>query len=152
MALAAPSALVATANGSEQVDLTWTNNDSYSKVQIARKEAGGNWGIIAQIGGTNESYSYTGLKHGVQYYYKVRGKSGVAPDEEYSSYSNEDDATTVLPAPTGLKATLTELAADLIYIKVEWTNNSDQYENIVIEPVETPVILIANFDLFSLNS
>jgi hypothetical protein len=87
----APSSLTTTVVGSNQVNLTWTDNTSDEDgFKIERKDGStGTFAQIATVGSNLTSFSNTGLTDGVTYFYRVRafntgGNSG---------YSNESSAT-----------------------------------------------------------
>src|SRR5689334_2534081 len=92
---AAPSSLVATDN-TPNIDLTWSNNDTYTGVIIYRKTTG-DFEPIASIAGDQVSYTDNTVSIDIEYTYKVRAVAGGFP----TPYSNEDSAT--VPAVT-LKA------------------------------------------------
>ena len=116
MALNPPADLTATAINSSRIDLAWTNGDDYGLVTISRKPAGGTYAVIDAVDGLIEAYQDNSCQDGTDYYYKVRGFK--APD--YSDFSNEDDATTPLPNPTGCDGSAISDTA----ITIEWNDNS----------------------------
>ncbi len=88
---AAPSSLVATAVGTHEIDLTWTNNSSAAGgVVIERKEgSNGTYGIVTTVGPAVNSYqdnpSSPALSPKTLYVYRVRAVAGPLD----SPYSNE---------------------------------------------------------------
>jgi len=115
----APTVLSATVVSGTQINLTWTDNSSNEDgFRIERKTgAGGTWAEIATLGANTTTYSNTGISELTNYYYRVCAyHTGVN-----SPYSNEDDATTPLGAPTNLDAS-TFSASDIDLI---WTDNSN---------------------------
>ena len=88
--LAAPLNLVATANGSSQIDLTWTNN-SGTAIEVWRSlTSGSGFELIHTTAVDATAYSDTGRDPETTYYYQVRANNGMMT----SAYSNEDSATT----------------------------------------------------------
>jgi len=87
----APSGLSATASGSSQVALSWTDNsNNESNFRIDRQVGSGSWVHLAQVGSNVTSYSDTGLTAGTSYSYRVYGRNGTGD----SGYSNTASATT----------------------------------------------------------
>lgn len=120
--LEAPSGLSATVSNQDDIDLAWTNNDTYDNIEVYRAlstgSTVGDYTLIATISGSSTSYSDTGLDDGEKYFYRVRGTTS---DGETSDLSNEDSAITVLPAPSGLATSnITPTSFDL-----SWTVNAD---------------------------
>jgi M6 family metalloprotease-like protein len=127
--LNAPSGLNATANGSAQIDLAWTDNSpDEDGFNIERSGDGVNWAALADVGADVSAYSDTGLNDGTTYYYRVRAFN----INVNSSWSNTASATTdeVPPAsPTNLVANATgENQIDL-----GWTDASDNEDGFRIE-------------------
>jgi YVTN family beta-propeller protein len=125
--LPAPSGLTVTAVSSSQVDLSWTDNSlEESGFQIELKT--GSEGTYAKIGTVATdvtTYSNTSLTLSNTYYYRV-----MAYDSAHKSeYSNEVNATTSLPAPSGLTAS----AASSKRIDLSWTDNSSDETEFTIE-------------------
>lgn len=88
----APSNLVATANGANQIDLTWTDNstdeDSFSIERSLDGSTG--WTEVLTPVADATADSDTGLTAATQYFYRMRAVRGI----DFSAYSNTDDATT----------------------------------------------------------
>ena len=87
MAPTAPSNLVATANGTDQIDLTWTNQDNYIGIDIFYDKGSG-WTHLLEIDGSLEAYSHEEVISNTTYNYKISGFD----IEEESGYSNTDSA------------------------------------------------------------
>ncbi len=125
---AAPSALVATAVSSSQIDLRWTDNSSdETGFKVERAEAAnGPWGQVATTAANATSYSNLYLTASKTYYYRVRaaGASG------NSGYSNMASAVTNVPnAPSVLSAT----AAAWNQINLGWRDNSSNETGFEVE-------------------
>jgi len=116
VALSPPTDLTATTVSSTRIDLAWVNGDDYSTVVISRKVSGGSYAVLTGVDGLLEAYQDNSCQDGTDYYYKIRGFK--APD--YSDYSNEDDAITPLPAPSGCDGS----ADSDTSITIEWNDNS----------------------------
>jgi uncharacterized delta-60 repeat protein len=104
----APSDLIATANGQEQIDLAWTDNSSdETAFHVERSPAGqDDWQTIATLGADTEGYSDTTVLCGTGYDYRVRAYRSY--DDQFSDYSNVASATTdacALTAPVLRKPT-----------------------------------------------
>ena len=125
--LPAPSGLTVTAVSSSQVDLSWTDNSLEEPgFQIERKTgSGGTYAEIATVAPNVTTYSNTGLTLSNTYYYRVMAYDSV----RNSDYSNEVNATTSLPAPSGLTAS----AASRKQIDLSWTDNSSDEAGFTID-------------------
>ncbi|MDB6121456.1 MAG: D-alanyl-D-alanine carboxypeptidase precursor [Pedosphaera sp.] len=88
----APSGLTATAAGSSQINLAWTDNSGIeNNFVVARSTtAGGPYTDIAILAANTTSYSDTGLSAGTTYYYVVRATNGGGS----SANSNQASAIT----------------------------------------------------------
>ncbi|MDD5436196.1 MAG: FG-GAP-like repeat-containing protein, partial [Candidatus Omnitrophica bacterium] len=126
--LPGPSVLAATAVSSTQINLSWTDNSiDEKKFCIERKtDANGAYAEIHRSAANKTSYSDKTVVLGKTYYYRVRAinKKGV-----YSEYSNEANATTLLPAPSGLTATTVSKSSINLY----WKDNAGDAKNFLIE-------------------
>ena len=124
--LAAPTGLTATANGTSQIDLAWTDNaDAEDNYEVDRSPDGAAWALIATIAAGSTSYNSTGLTEGTRYYYRVRAV-GAIKDGAYSSSAN---AYTQLAAPSGLSATASGSTA----IDLAWTDNSASEDSMSVD-------------------
>jgi hypothetical protein len=87
-----PINLVATAAGSNQIDLTWTDQTATETgYSIERKTgAAGTFAEVATVGANVTAFSNNGLDPNTQYFYRVRAFSA----NNTSPYTNEADATT----------------------------------------------------------
>jgi len=97
MAVAAPVITSALAVSKSRIDLAWTNGQLYEAIYIERKVSGGAYAQIDIIIGNLTGYQDNTVQDGTAYVYRIRGEYR----SEYSSYSNEANATTPLPTPTG---------------------------------------------------
>jgi hypothetical protein len=88
---AAPSGLGASAVGSSQVDLSWSDNASNETgFEVERSTNGSSFSLAATVGSNVESWSDTGRSANTTYSYRVRAINGGGE----SSYSNTASATT----------------------------------------------------------
>jgi hypothetical protein len=94
----APSGLGATAAGTSQINLAWTDNSTdESNFVVARSTvAGGPYTDIATLAANTTSYSNTGLSASTTYYYVVRATNANGA----SANSNQASATTAAPPAT----------------------------------------------------
>jgi hypothetical protein len=93
----APSGLNASAVGSSQINLTWSDNSGdESGFHIERCMGSGcsSFSQIATVGANATSFANTGLTASMTYRYRVRAYNGAGN----SSYSNTADATTAAAA------------------------------------------------------
>jgi hypothetical protein len=128
----APSTLVASTVSATQVDLTWVDNSDNElgfEVERCAGAACSNFTQVALIGPNLQNYENTGLTPSTEYRYRVRAVNAAGP----SSYSNEDDAATNLPAdPTSLVAT----AAAADQINLTWADNATNEDGYIVERCE----------------
>jgi hypothetical protein len=87
----APSGLGATAAGSAQVNLAWTDtaNDE-TGYEVERSTNGSTFSLAATLGANSESFNDTGRSASTTYWYRVRATNGGGP----SGYSNTANAST----------------------------------------------------------
>ncbi|NJM94676.1 MAG: carbohydrate-binding protein, partial [Cytophagales bacterium] len=86
-----PSALSASAIGSSQINLSWTDNSGNEDgFMIERKQGSGAFSQIATVGAGVSSFSNTGLSPSTSYTYQVRAYNAVGN----SAYSNQSTAST----------------------------------------------------------
>lgn len=87
----APTSLTATAAGSTQINLAWTDNsDDETGFRIERRIGAGSWGTVTSVSAGSTSYSNTGLSPSTTYEYRVYAYNGAGD----STASNTDSATT----------------------------------------------------------
>ena len=105
---AAPTGLVASANGSSQISLSWADNSTNETgYKIERMAAGGAYTQVALLGAGATSYTSAGLTAGSTYTYRVKATNNVGD----SGYTNTASATTAAMAPPPSVGTGTGLTA-----------------------------------------
>jgi len=88
---AIPSPLFASAKSQTEINLNWTDNSmNEDGFKIEKKEEGGIFVEIAELGANVTSYSETGLQTSTKYFYRILAFN----EEGNSNYSNEASATT----------------------------------------------------------
>jgi len=94
---ATPSGLVASAQSTTAIRLSWTDNsDNETGFKIDRRQSGtSGWTRIAEPGADTTAHNDTGLTVATKYYYMVKAYNGAGN----SAYSNTGDATTQDNAP-----------------------------------------------------
>ncbi|MFD2162218.1 discoidin domain-containing protein [Paradesertivirga mongoliensis] len=96
---AAPANLTAGASGSNQINLSWTDNSSdETHFRIERKEGTGNYLLLSNAPANTTSFSDTGVLPGTSYSYRLRSES----NNGGSAWSNVASATTSGTAPAKL--------------------------------------------------
>ena len=86
-----PSSLTATADGSDTIDLAWSNGSSDEDgISIERSLDEVTWVEIDTVAAAETSYSDTSCEELTTYYYRVRAFKNIG----YSDYSNTDSDTT----------------------------------------------------------
>ncbi|MFN0098938.1 MAG: fibronectin type III domain-containing protein [Gemmatimonadaceae bacterium] len=127
----APTALVATAQGQNTVNLTYTDNASNESGFRFERCTGAtctNFVLIDSVGANAATFNDNTVLPGNVYRYRM-----LAYNIGASGYSNADSATTVLPvAPTTLVAT----AASSNRIDLTWLDNADNEAGYRIERCE----------------
>jgi hypothetical protein len=118
--LKAPSNLIATANASDSIYLSWTDNSSKeSGFEIWQQEGGGNWELKSALGPNSYVTEIVGLSSGTLYCYKVLAYNAA----DRSGWSNTSCATTqsgVPAAPSNL-----ELTGYCWEVELTWVDNSN---------------------------
>jgi glucose/arabinose dehydrogenase len=95
----APTDLVASAIGPNEVNLNWTDNDFQEEGYKIERKTGvqGIYSVIDSLGENTESYTDQSVTENTLYYYRVFAYI----EQVVSGYSNEDSAQT--PNPTGIE-------------------------------------------------
>jgi len=128
---AAPSALIAAAAGSNQIDLVWTDNATdEAGFKIERSVDNISYSQIASTGADVASYSDSAVSDSTTYWYRVSAWNASGD----SSWSNTDNATTDAPppkpqAPTALAANSSGSSS----IDLSWLDNADNEQGFEIE-------------------
>jgi hypothetical protein len=121
-----PTGLGATVISGSRIDLEWTDTSANETgFEIEHSTDGSIWALLHTTAADVEVYSHTGLDENSIHYYRVRA---VNADGE-SGYSNTDNATTTILAPSSLTAS----PAGATQINLEWTNNSVVADEVSIE-------------------
>jgi predicted phosphodiesterase len=130
---AAPGSLTASAAGSSQINLGWTDNaNNEDGVQIERCVGTGctDFAQIAQVGTGVTTYNNTELAASTTYRYRVRAFNG----NGNSGYSNVAEAVT--PAAASIPADPTNLGSGALsnnQINLSWTDNANNENGFHIE-------------------
>lgn len=118
----APTTLVATAAGTTQINLSWTDNSTNeSGFYIERSPNNTNWTQITSVPANTTSYSDTNLSSSTLYYYRVRAYNTGGD----SAYTNVSSATTLTPVPTVPNSFVATVASST-EIDLSWSDNSNQ--------------------------
>ena len=128
---AAPSVLIATAAGSDQIDLVWTDNATdESGFKIERSLDNLNFSPLATRGADVTSYSDGGLTANTTYWYRVSAWNASGD----SAWSNTDSATTDAPPPLPLApSALTAVSSGSSSIDLSWVDNAGNEQGFEIE-------------------
>jgi hypothetical protein len=118
---AAPTSLVATAQSSSQVSLTWADNSSNEDLfRVEMRTGSGAFGEASTVGANVSSTVLSGLNPSTGYSFRVRSSNSAGS----SAYSNTATATTQPAAPIGnCVASSTRLCLNeaRFQIEVAWT-------------------------------
>lgn len=120
-----PSNVTAAAKSSTTVELTWQDSNEELGYKIERKSGVGNWVEVKVTEADAMSYFDTGLSPRVKYFYRLRAFHQTGT----SKYSEEVDATPILPAPSNLIATSKSGTS----ISLSWSDNSEDEAGFKIE-------------------
>jgi titin len=124
-----PSGLVATANSSSQITLTWVDNaTTETGFKIERSSDNVTFTQIATAATNATSYVNTGLTPLTRYYYRVRS-TNTGGD---SAYSNAANATTADAIPAG-PLNLSGKASSPTRIDLTWVDNSSNETGFMLE-------------------
>lgn len=124
--LPAPTGVTVDASTDRQAVVTWTRNDDNTEgtFEIFRSTTGSTLGTsVGTVSPTTQTFTDTGLDDGTTYYYTVRRNTAhrFSDSSDANADGSQVSATTNLPAPTGVSATVD--AND--QITVSWTDNSN---------------------------
>lgn len=126
--MAAPTGLTATAVSATQINLSWTDASNHEdKYHVERKTSGGSYIVLGEV--SDNTYQDTEISPGVTYYYRVRAINGSG----FSAYSNEVNATAILPQPPAAPTGLTASAVTQNKVTLSWQDNSNNETRFKIE-------------------
>jgi titin len=129
---AAPSTLVATAAGTNQINLTWADNSNNETGFIVERSLNGTdgWQQVATPAANATSISDTlNLSPGTQYFYRARATNSAGP----SSDSNTANATTAAPTAPAAPSSLVASAVSQTQINLTWVDNSNNETGFIVE-------------------
>ena len=128
---APPSDLAATAAGSSQINLVWTDNATdESGFKIERSLDNVNFSPVTTTGADVTSYADSGLTPNTTYWYRVSATNASGD----SAWSNIDSAMTDAPPPPPLApGGLTASSSGSSSIDVSWVDNSNNELGFTIE-------------------
>jgi autotransporter-associated beta strand protein len=125
----APSALTAAANGSDEIDLSWSAGTSAGgptdQYIIERSTDGTNFSEYDEVDGSQTAYQDTDVNDGATYYYEVCAANSVGNSASTSSAN----AYTPLAAPDELEAD----AVSSTEIDLSWENNSATATGFIVQ-------------------
>jgi len=111
-----PSNLTATVIGDSEIQLTWSDNNSFEAgYKLERSEDAVTFTQIAVLGANSTTYTDTGLNYGTDYTYRVKAFT----DDNESGYATSNTTTMSISSPTNLTAT----AIDDQSLQLTWTDN-----------------------------
>lgn len=124
---AAPSALTATANGTNEIDLSWPQDDAnVYGYELQRSDDGGQtFSTIAQLDPDSTSYTDTDVLDGTEYQYQLFADNGSGESDPSAIVS----ATTDMAVPTELTAA----APDGSGVQLAWVNNSQTATSFIVQ-------------------
>ena len=128
---AAPSALTATAAGSDQINLVWTDNAlDESGFEIERSLDNVNFSLLTTTGVDVTGYSDSGLTASTTYWYRVRAWNASGQ----SAWSNTgSDTTDAPPPPPAAPSSLAAVSSGTSSIDLSWIDNSGDEQGFGIE-------------------
>jgi titin len=125
----APSALVATAASSTQIDLSWTDNSTdEAGFELERSTDALSFVKIADLAPNVTAYRHTGLAPATRYWYRVLAKNSAGK----SAYSNIANSTTQQVAPNA-PSSLTATAVSISQINLKWSDNANNETGYQVE-------------------
>lgn len=113
----AASGLTATTASSSRINLSWTRDPECTLQLVYRGTSSGGETYLANPGILATSYQDNSVEDGTKYYYKIRSTYEPGVYE----WSNEANATTLLPAPSGLSGYSNAGGTEAV---LSWTDNS----------------------------
>ncbi|HEX8525314.1 MAG TPA: fibronectin type III domain-containing protein [Tepidisphaeraceae bacterium] len=129
LAPVSPNQLVATAQGSSSIALTWADNSSNeTNFRIDRSTSGGMYQPIAYLNADTTSYVDSRLAAGTNYSYRVRAYNAVGS----SVWSNLASATTLGVAPVA-PSNLSATAGSATQVTLAWNDNSTNETGFKVE-------------------
>jgi hypothetical protein len=131
--VAAPSNLTASAVGTSQINLAWTNNATNATDVLVEQSTdnGKTFTPIADLPPGSTSYAITsGLAQGTTYTFRVRAFNASAG--AYSDYSNQAGAKLTQTVPAA-PSNFTAAAVATSRIHLSWTDNSNNETGFAIE-------------------
>jgi PKD repeat protein len=121
-ALAAPSGLVAAAQSTDTIDLSWNDNSSTEDgFDIERSLDGSSFSALVTVAADDTSYTDLGLATATTYYYRIRATEAGST----SAWSNTDSDTTLAIPPI---ADFTYLAS---FLDVDFTDTSSDSDGTI---------------------
>jgi hypothetical protein len=129
---AAPTGLNAVAAGTNQINLTWTDNANNETGFIVERSLDGStgWTQVGTPAANATSFNdTTGLSPSTQYFYRVRAVNGGLESGNSNVANATTDAAVAPAAPSNLVAT----AVSASQINLTWTDNANNETGFVIE-------------------
>jgi hypothetical protein len=129
-AIAAPTALSATADSFEEISIAWTDNATNENNYVVERSLSATTGFasIATLPANSSSYTDNTVDEGTTYHYRVKAINGVNQDSDYSNTSSAATPLETVPAPSTLSATVNGNA-----VQLSWTDNANNETSYRIE-------------------
>lgn len=124
---ASPSKLTASAENASSIKLTWQDNSSdETGFKIERKtNPSDSWSNLVSLDPNVTSHTDNNLTDGVKYYYRIYAINAVGN----STFSNEENAVTIMNAPTNLSVQPTANSR----AQLKWDDNSHSEDGYTVE-------------------
>lgn len=143
---AVPSPLVATANSSSAITLSWPNVVSETGYKLERgTSASGPWTQIVAPAANVITFQNTGLTQSTAYYFRIRSTNAIGD----SAYSEIVSATTLLAPPS--TPTLTVVSSSYYQVSLSWGNVTFE-DGYVLERAPTSTGAWTVFSSFPANT